>query len=328
MATLKEVAQRAGVSVATVSCALNNSPKVTAKTKEKILQVAKELNYTPNKSARNLKKRKTETIGLFLRDFGGPFYNDLIQGVQKITMENGYDLIVCSTYGGTDSTGYSFLRDNGVDGAIILASNLEDTDILNITRDGFPIVLLDRVLEGNCIYNILIDNKAGAYEATKHLIEEKRLRLGCIVGPENSYDSQLRFEGFKDALGENNCIISNNLIAQGDFTEKSGYDCMKKILKNDRPDAVFCLNDEMAIGALTYLKEQKLRVPEDIAIIGFDDIKLASYIQPALSTVGHPKFEWGEEAAECLFNALNKPDQAKNKLLPTQLVVRESSVNS
>lgn len=325
MATLKDVAVKAGVSIATVSCALNNSDKVTKKTKEKVLQAAKELNYTPNKAARNLKKRKTETIGLFLSDFGGPFYNELIQGVQDVAMKFNYNMIVCSTYGGRKSTAYTFMNEKAVDAAIVLATNLTNEMILDVSRDGFPMVLLDRELDGPEIYNICIDNKKGAFEATKHLIDNGCNKIACMLGPEDSYDSQKRYEGYQIAMENGGKELNSDLIIRSDFTENGGYQAMMTLLGKNEFDGIVCLNDEMAIGTIKAAKEKGLSIPNDVSVIGFDDIILASYMQPSLSTVCHPNYEWGVQAANCIFGVLEGKSEIKVKVLDTNLVIRESS---
>lgn len=328
MVTLKDVAAKAGVSIATVSCALNDSPKVTEKTKQKVLAVVKELDYIPNKTARNLKKRKTETIGLFLSDFGGPFYNDLIQGVQEVTMNSGYDLVVCSTYGGTRSTGYTFLKERSVDGAIVLATNLSDSELIGVSKKNLPLVLLDRELTDDNIYSVRIDNYQGAYSAVEHLVNEGCRSIACLTGPNDSYDSSKRLNGYKDALSKNGIEVEDAKIFHGDFKEQSGYDVAKGLNKSNLPDGIFCMNDEMAIGMITAFEEMGINVPEDVAIVGFDDIRLSSYIKPPLTTVGHPKYDWGREAARIVFAALNEKEQEKATVLSTSLIIRSSSVRS
>lgn len=325
MATLKEVAIKAGVSIATASCALNNSPKVSEKTKIKILEVAKELDYSPNKMARNLKKQKTETIGLFLSDLGGPFYSELIRGVQEVAMMNGYDMIVCSTYGGVKSTGYSFLKEKAVDGAIVLAADITDEQLNAVSRKNFPIVLLDRELKAESVYNVLINNKKGAYDATSYLINKGHEKIGCVLGPSDSYDANERYNGYLEALKDNDLPIIPNYVVRGGFTEDGGYQAVRIMLASNKPDAIFCTNDEMAIGAIKAIKEKKLKIPEDIALIGFDDIKLASYVRPALTTISHPKYEWGTTAALILFQLLNDGFNGDNIILPTELIIRKST---
>ena len=327
MGTLKDVACLAGVSIATASCAMNNSPSVTEKTKMKVLEAARELNYIPNKTARNLKKQKTETIGLFISDFGGPFYSELVRGVQEVVLMNNYDLIVCSTYGGVNSTGYSFMKEKIVDGAIVLATNLTDEQIRDVTRNNYPIVVLDRELEGEGISNVLISNFKGAYDATKHLLEIGRRKIGCILGPIDSYDANERYRGYLQALEEYSMPVNPNFIVRGGFTEESGYKAARLMLASEIPDAIFCANDEMAIGALKAIREENLSVPQDIALAGFDDILLVSYITPALTTISHPRYTLGTTAAQVLFQMLNNGNKSEKIIIPTKLIVRDSTRN-
>lgn len=219
------------------------------------------------------------------------------------------------------------MKEQAVDAAIILASDLTDEMILDVSRDGFPIVLLDRELQGPEMFNICIDNFEGAYAATKHLIDEAYENIACIQGPDVSYDAENRFKGFCKAMRDHHKMIDNDLIVRSDFTEKGGYETMLHLLDERKLNAVFCLNDEMAIGAIKAVQDKALRIPEDVAIIGFDDIILSSYIQPSLSTVSHPNYEWGIEAGNCVFEALEGSQETKMQILSTKLILRNSSSN-
>lgn len=325
MATLKDVAKKAGVAISTASYALNNDPRVSNRAKEKVLEAARKLGYRPNGIARNLKKQKTDTIGLFLNDLGGPFYSEIIRGVQEVVTSNGYDLIACSTYGGINSTAYRFFEEKRVDGAILLGPSIPDNLIIEVAREDFPIVVLDRELHVDYVYNVLIDNKNGAYSAVNHLINLGYRKIGCLSGPTNSYDNQKRMEGFKKALQEKEVPFVSNWVVQGKFTEEGGYHAMKVLLTNEQlPEAIFSANDEMAIGAIKALEEAGMSVPDDVAVVGFDDIRLASYINPQLTTVAHPKYEWGTMATHMIFQALKGGVQKDAVWLSTSLVVRES----
>jgi LacI family transcriptional regulator len=329
MATIKDIAKKAGVAISTVSYALNNDHRVNVNTKKRIMEVAKELNYRPNGVARDLKMKKVKTIGIFMNDFGGPFYSELIRGVQEIVYSNGYDLIACSTYGeGEESTVHRFLKEKRIDGAILLAPTIPNELVLDVASDDFPIVVLDRELKSDHIYSVLIDNKQGAFKAVNHLINLGYRKIGYLSGPNNSYDNLKRLEGLKSALEMNNLPFVPSWNVQGRFTEEGGYQAMKILLTSPNiPQAVFSANDEMAVGAIKALNEAGLKVPDDLAIIGFDDIRLASYIQPPLTTMSHHKYEWGTLATQILFYALQEKSARDTIFLPVELIKRESCGN-
>lgn len=197
MATIKDVAKLAGVAISTVSYALNGSTRISQATKDKVLEAAQQLNYLKNGFASDLKRTKTNTIALILSDLAGPFYSELTKGVQEVSMTNGYDLIVCSSQGGADSTAVKYLKEKRVGAAIILAHNISDGIILQSARKGFPIILLDRQLTNKHVVQVEVDNFQGGYDATEHLIQHGHKEIAFISGPQNVHDSEMRFNGFK-----------------------------------------------------------------------------------------------------------------------------------
>lgn len=323
--TIKDVARMANVAVSTASYALNNKGKVSQETREKVQKIADELGYRPNGVARDLKRNvKTGIICVFFDDFGGPFYSEVLRGVQDVALCNNYNLIAC-----THRMTEKFLSERRVDGAIILSPNIPDEVLLKAAGPKFPIVVMDRELQCEHICNVLIDNVQGAYSATKHLIDLGHKRIAYISGPFISYDNMKRLEGYKNALMENNIAFDPNLVVQGRFTEEGGYGAMKLILLNSKLnksklDAVFCANDEMAIGAINALNEENVKIPDDISIIGYDDIRLSSYIQPPLTTISHYKYEWGTMAANLVFQGLKEDFKGGKVILPAKLIVRSS----
>lgn len=325
MATIKDVANLAGVAVSTASYALNNSPRVSQETKEKVLAAAKQLNYQPNGIARDLKLSKTNTIGLILSDLSGPFYSELIKGVQDITIANGYDLIAISSLGGKNSTAVKFLKEKRADGIIILAHNIDNNLIISAAREDMPIVLLDRPLKAKYVLNIQVDNERGAYQAVKHLISLGYKEIVYLSGPSNSYDNSKRFAGYKKALEDSGIAFSNQWVYQGNFTKEGGYHAGKlMLLQNYIPEAIFAANDEMAIGVIEAFKEADILIGEDVALVGFDDIQLSEYVTPALTTVRQPMKEMGVIAAQQVFQALNGNFSTEAILLETKLIIRDS----
>lgn len=325
MHTIKDVARLASVAISTASYALNDTGKVSEKTKEKVLKAAKELGYRPNGVARDLKSnKKTNVICVFVGDLGGPFFSEVIKGIQDVALNNNYNLIACN-----HNMAQKFLSERRVDGAIILSAFISDKLILRVAGPQFPIVVMDRKLEGEYIYNVLLDNVQGAYRATKHLIELGNKKIAYFSGAPSSYDNVKRFEGYKKALAESGIIFDHNLVVQGQFTEEGGYEATNLLLlntqlNNNAIDAIFCGNDEMAIGAIRALNEKGIRIPEDISIVGYDDIRLASYIQPPLTTISHHKYGWGAMAANLVLEGLKDNIKFKNILLPSELIIRNS----
>lgn len=325
MVTIKDVASRAGVSVSTASYALNNSHSVRASTRERVLRAAQELDYRPSGLAKILKKQKSILIGALLNDFVGPFYSELIRGIQEVTVMNGYQLVVCSDYGGDQSAASRFLRERLMDAAIVMAQDIPDGELLQSAGGDFPIMVLDRKLEGENIYSVLIDNENGARQAVEYLIQNGCRRIAFLSGSREALDNTRRFTGYRKVLAEHGIAFDEGLVLKGDFTERGGYRAVREYLKDHPlPEAIFSANDEMAIGTLKALEECSVRVPQDVALVGFDDIQLASYVQPKLTTVRRPMYELGMLATHMLFKAMRKQPVNRSVTLSTELVVRDS----
>ncbi|WP_042221519.1 LacI family DNA-binding transcriptional regulator [Oceanobacillus manasiensis] len=325
MATIKDVAKRAGVAISTVSYALNNSPRISMATKKKVEEAAKALNYKKNGFASDLKRTKTNTIALLLSDLSGPFYSDLIQGVQDVTSANGYDLIACSSIGGPQSTAVKFLTEKRVDGAIILAHNISDAITLDAARHGSPLVVLDRYLEDDSVYHVEVDNIHGGYHATEYLINHGHKQIAFISGPAASQDNVQRYEGYRKALENYNITYQSKWDIASDFTREGGYRATKLLIaQRNLPQAIFYANDEMAVGGLQAFKENNISIPDDISIIGYDDIQLAEYVSPPLTTIKQPKYEVGALAAHLIFQLLGGEKTDHHYKLSTELVERES----
>jgi LacI family transcriptional regulator len=325
MATIKDVARLAGVAVSTASYALNNVNKVSPDTKKKVEEAARELNYQKNGFASDLKRTKTKTIALILSDLSGPYYSELIKGVQEVTMTNGYDLIACSSIGGSQSTAVKFLKEKRVDGAIILATNISDTIILDSAREGFPVVVLDRKLKSDYVLQVEVDSLHGGYLATEYLIQKGHRDIAFISGPMNSHDNEMRFKGYKDALKNYGINYQSKWKINGDYTREGGYRATKLLIaQRDLPQAVFFANDEMALGGIQAFSENGIHIPEDISIIGFDDIQLAQYVSPPLSTIRQPKYEAGALAVHLIFQMLAGEKVENYYKLSTELIERAS----
>ncbi len=336
MATMKEVAKQANVSVATVSNVLSGNKYVSQKLKERVTKAIEELNYRPSKLARSLKLKRTFQLGLLIPDITNPYFAEVARGVESIALQNGYQIFLCNTDGQESreiSVIHSFIEQH-VDGIINVAPRLNDRKILEAT-DNIPMVILDRHLS---FTNPLIDviytnNSKGSAELAKHFLENGHNLFACIAGPKNVPTAVRRLEGFKQELIKGGIPASRNYIYFGSFKFNDGYKMMLKILAlNPRPTAVFAGNDMMAWGALEAAKEANLKIPEDIAIAGFDNVYFSQFVVPALTTVHQPKFEAGHLAMNILLEKIEaklakKQLKARKLELDTTLIIRKSSVN-
>ncbi|WP_394239657.1 LacI family DNA-binding transcriptional regulator [Vibrio astriarenae] len=323
--TIKDVAKKANVSISTVSYAINGSERISEETRERVLKIARELNYVANSNAKLLKQKKTKAIGLFFNSWFGPVYSELVKGVEQVVHLQGYDLVACSCYGNENSTAYRYLRDKMVDGAVVLTSSFDDEFLKSIASEELPLVVLDREITAPNVYNLLIDNFGGAFSATKALIAAGSERIHCFTGPSDSFDSQKRLDGYIAALGYYNIGFDSDLLIHSDFTEKTAYEQMKLLLESrSKPEAIFSANDEMAIGIMRAAKEADINIPKDMKIVGFDNIRLSELYSPGLTTISHQKSEMGELAAEILFQAMKGETPEELKVLPTKLITRET----
>ncbi|MGD6796569.1 LacI family DNA-binding transcriptional regulator [Metabacillus indicus] len=308
MVSIKDIAKKAGVSISTVSYALNGSSKVTKETSERIHLIAKELNYIPSAAARSLKKRETKIIGIYLTDYSGAFYGQLLQGMMETLSRNGYELIVCS---GKES--HRFLPERMIDGAIILDATFETKELLSHAERGHKLVVMDRRMDHPNISQVLLDNKAGATLAIDYLAEMGHKKIYAVKGPDISFDAQQRLKAVQKAVQRYSHIQYTEI--DGDFNRSSGEAAAKRISEDfSEPAGVFCLNDEMAIGMYDYFSRTPLRIGEDIHIIGFDNIEVSQYIQPRLATINYSKQKWGALASELLLNLINTEEREHERI--------------
>lgn len=298
MATIKDVAKRAGVSISTASYALNNQPNVSDKTREKVLLAAKELNYYPNASARNLKTNKTGNIGFFIYGFDGPIFGDILEGVNKVLREEGLSIVVSS-----GQSSETLLKERQVDGAIIFDSNISNDIIINYANRA-PVILLDRNLVSDNIYTSHVNNVLVVKDFINEIINKGYKKIAYLSGPSDSPSNNQRYLGFKEALAEAN--LKEFAYYQSDFTTEGGYQVGKKLSsQSEYPDFVYCANDESAIGLIKALNENSIKVPETIAVAGFDGILFGDYISPKLTTISIDYKKWGHELAlfiTCIIN--------------------------
>jgi LacI family transcriptional regulator len=325
---IKEVARRAGVSIATVSRVFNRSSLVTKETSDRVMRIARQLKYSPNASARSLSMKKTYTFGVLLPDLYGEFFSEVIRGADQTAQKNSYNLLLSSSHNDTDEiiSGLNAMRGR-VDGLIVMSPHIS-AQALDITLPrSLAVVLLNCVIDDTSFDSIVIDNFNGSYEMVRHLLGHNHQRIAVIKGVEGNYEADERLRGYRYAIAKLNGIISDDFEIPGDFSEESGYEAVREILKlKQRPSAIFASNDSMAIGALKGLHDAGIRVPEDIAIAGFDDIPIVRYIKPSLSSVHVPIYELGILAVQQLIHAVNGKNKHKKQqiIIPTKIITRES----
>jgi len=334
--TIRDVAKLAGVSVSTVSLALNNKGKVREATRKKVIEAIRKLNYHPSSIAKRFALNKTYTIGLCAFIAGGSplggFYMPVIQGVMDVVNANNYSfqLDIKGEYQNSSTKGEilsKLAKYRLVDGLIILTYwSLQIKEILDLEQMNFPYVVVNGHIPGIEVNCVEIDNFGGAVKVVEYLIGLGHKRIGFITGPPDHQASMERIKGFQEALRKNRIDYDKSLIYTGNFHKKSGYEGMRYLLNlSSPPSAVFVANDNMALAAMKIIKEEGLKIPEDISIVGFDDIEASSQIDPPLTTVRQPLYKMGEEAAKLLFQLLNsKESKPKKIILDTQLVIRES----
>lgn len=317
---------RARVSTASVSRVLNGSGAVTELTRQRVLRAARHLRYTPHEAARSLITRRTRTIGVLLPDIHGEYFSELIRGIDRAARLRGLHLLVSSSHGDADEAALALRAMNGrVDGVLVMSPYLNGRSLDAALLPTLPAVLLNTPESAGRAPAFVIDDFGGAKAMVEHLRSLGYQRIAHIAGPEGNYESAERLRGFQAALGRT--LFAKAVVLAGNFTEESGYLAGQALAAQaPRPDAVFAANDMMAIGCLLALREAGVRVPEDIALAGFDDIPIARYITPPLTTVRAQTTELGQQALEELARAIAEPGSARveRHTLSTQMVIRES----
>lgn len=334
--TIKDIAKLAGVSQATVSRVLNNSAPVKEETKKRIEQIIKEHNYIPNAVARGLSKNETNTIGIIIPDISNPFFCEVIKGISFESDKNNLNMILCDTNENQQKEidFLSGLKKEKLKGIIITPvsdTNEFNSDYTNLLESmNVPITLVDRDVKYSNFDGVFIDNIKGSFDATTALIHEGHNEIAIIAGPVTSKPGRDRLRGYKKAHMMNNLPINEDLIFYGDYSLQSGYENVKKILDSKlNPTAIFSCNNLMTLGVLKALRELHLKVPQDIALIGFDDIEVIDILGLDVSSVSRPTYEMGKIAMEILLQQINKSDKGKDNtvnritLIP-QLILRGS----
>lgn len=326
--TIKEVARLAGVSVATVSRALNETGPVRDDTRERILAIANRLRYVPHGAARSLITNRTSTIGVLLPDLYGEFFSEVIRGIDQTAKRSGYHLLVSSSHSNRSELEAAFRAMRGrVDGLVVMTPDIDAETLEANLPSTLPVVLLNCRVDGQNYDSISVDNDGGAYAVVRHLIDLGHRRIALISGGSRNQDASARLGGYREAMQVLGGAWAPELEVEGAFTERTGYAAIERLLALDaRPTAVFASNDSMAIGALSALGEAGVRVPADIAVVGFDDIPIARFVTPSLTSVHVPIADLGARGMARLLEALAQGDsrQRRHETLPARLVVRAS----
>jgi LacI family transcriptional regulator len=331
--TIYDIADKLNISIATVSRALKDDPVVNKKTRKKVFELAEELGYRSNHFARNLRNQRTETIGVIVPRLNSYFMSTVIAGIEHVANNEGYNLIISQSAESEqkEKMNAKTMFNSRVDGLLVSLSY--DTNDLShfdqFSKKNIPVIFFDRGEQHANFTNVLIDNRKSAYEATTHLIKEGCKRIVHITAnpKRNVYIDRLR--GYKDALAENNIEFKEDYLIIGNLSLEAGIEAAAKILNMDpRPDAVLVANDNCAISCMLSLKQSGIRIPDDIAFVGFNNDPVSKVIEPNLTTINYPGYEMGEVAARNLINHLNgiHPIFSTNTIvLRSELIIRASS---
>jgi LacI family transcriptional regulator len=326
--TIREVARAAGVSVATVSRVFNDSAPVDADTRKRVRDVAQRLRYVPNAAARSLITRTTATVGIVLPELYGEFFSEVIRGIDQAARRHGYHLLVSSSHSDRSEAMAALRSMRGrVDGLIVMSPDLEPLSLIGELPQSQAVVLLNRAVRGTAVDSVTIDNFGGAMAMVRHLIEHGHRAIALVNGASGNQDARERLRGYAGALREAGIARRQRWELPGDFTEAAGHDAARKFLgMRSPPTAIFAANDSMALGALSAIREAGLRVPQDVAVAGFDDIPIARYANPPLSSVHVPISELGTRAMEKLLQAVKggASHTRRQDTLGTSLMIRES----
>jgi DNA-binding LacI/PurR family transcriptional regulator len=327
-ATIADVAERAGVSIATVSRVLNRTARVSDETASRVQKAIDELGFVPQAAARHLASRKTSTIGLLLPEVSSQFFFPILQGIEAATRQAGFDLLIAiQPEEQARQLVHCQLGTHNTDGLLIFGGLADSPSLAQFTRLNFPVVLLYQAAPpGSGITSIQIENKNGAHRLVSHLIEvHGARRIAFLCGPQGNQDSGWRETGYHQALVDHQIEFDPRLVEPGNFSEQGGRAAVERLLKNGvQFNAVFAGDDGTAIGALAALNQAGLKVPQDVALAGFDDIPPSRYLNPPLTTVRAPTEQVGHEAVKQLVKRIRTGQADAEVLLPTELVIRQS----
>lgn len=331
MATIYEVSKLAGVSLATVSRVINKNAKVSEKTRQKVVDAMDELGYRPNSIAQSLASNRTNSVGIMVSELNGSFFGQMMSGIEAELRAAGKHVIITTGHNEEqrEKDGIEFLKSRNCDALIVHVEGLSDKEILALNQSDTPIYFMSRYIEGLAENCISLDNELGGYLATDVMIKHGHTDIAYIAGPQLKHDAQERLAGHKRALKDHNIAFNEALFFEGDFTETGGKEGLKQFLaQNNSFTALVCGNDEMASGAMTYAREHGISLPEQLSVIGFDNISFARHIYPKLTTIDNPVGEMGHMAAKLVLKNVyqDKDIEVTHSFKPT-LINRDSISN-
>lgn len=329
--TLRDIASLTGFSINTVSRALNNKEEVNTDTRTKILAAATQFGYRPNRLAKGLRSNKTGTIGIVVTDVANPFFSALVKGIARAARELDYSIILQDSdenYAGEEEAIQVLLAEQ-VDGILITPVQSQQETIERLAKAHFPFVLVGRYFHDLDTNYVVPDDYQGGFIATDHLLKQGHRRIAMVNGPLHISSARERFQGFSDALAKYAIPVDKSLVSTGALTVEEGLDLARSILKRvPRPSAIVCYSDFVAFGVMQAIREIGLSIPEDIAVVGFDDVRMASCLQVPLTTIQSPKEELGRQAMQLLVHRLEKDHhdgETDQRKLDVTLIPRESS---
>lgn len=331
--TIHDIAKKLNISASTVSRALKDNPLISEATRNKIKKAAAEMGYRPNVMAANLRTRRTNTIGVIVPLINRHFFSSVISGIEDIAYKQGFTVTISQSNDSLEkeSTIAHTLFANRVDGLILsIGMETQSYDHLKLFSErNIPIVFFDRIVEEIPAHKIVVDDFGGAYRATKHLIEQGRKRIAHIGGPLNLQIYSKREAGYRQALKDAGLSINDRLVLHNSLTREDGLRAIKNILKTkELPDAIFCANDTTALSTIIHLNEKRIKVPEEIAIVGFSNEPFSELVTPSITTVKQPGFEMGQKAAELIIKQITSktsPKSFETITMDTELIIRNSS---
>lgn len=330
--TIKDIARKLQISTSTVSRALRDKYDVNPETRQRVLQIAKELNYLPSSQALGLKHKKTLTIGVVVPEIDNEFFSDAIYGIENVAFERDYHVMICQTRDSAEREEriVEKLLTARVDGIILsISSSVTDVKHLKRVMDyDVPLVLFDRISDAIETHKVLNDDYDGALKAVEHLVKRGKKRIAHLAGSLNLQIAKLRRKGYEDALIASGMRVNENLVVESGFKRDESRKAAKALLLDQRPDAIFCASDNVAIGAILACRELSLDIPEEVAIMGFSNLSISELIEPPLSTVNQPAKEMGETSAKLLLNIINQEEkrfEPKTIVLKTEVVPRGST---
>jgi len=331
-ATIRDLALKLEISISTVSRALRNAPDVNPETKKAVLELAKKLNYEPNRVAQSLRIKKTNTLGVIVPEINQHFFSAAISGIQEYCAKHHYSIMICQSMESvrTEKSNIHMLVSNRVDGLLIsLSSQTKTFDHLEqLIAKQIPILMFDRVCDDLNVSRVVVDDHDGAFKAVAYLIKTGCKKIAYIGGPENLMISNQRLQGYRDALTQHGLPIEKDYIIHCKDLHADPVDATRQLLDlPSPPDAIFCFNDPVAILTMQVLKERQIAIPDTVSVVGFTNEPVSRFIEPSLTTVAQPAYEMGQIAAKLFIQEMESKEETRpvTRILKTELIIRNST---